>query len=163
MYARLVISLQCAARSSQAMTPVAPLSPAKDPKMPKCPRMSLCLLMYKPPRSSCISFVALNAHQSPLYPTKPPAPIISLGSASILPQTRPHIRPTPLLELLGIFPPHPRGFHVGGALVVGTAQHADDGEEDGLGGLDGGPALGGVLVAVGVVLRAVEDGDADFA
>lgn len=158
MYARFMMSLRCAARSSQANDSLLlrPL-PAKESQDAQMSAHVVTSLMYNPLLRSCISSVTRIPPPPITFLSPNPAP------RSILPQTRPHIRPTPLLELLGILPPHPRRLHVGGALVVGTAQHADDAEQDGLRGLDGGPALGGVLVAVGVVFRAVKDGDADFA
>lgn len=80
-----------------------------------------------------------------------------------LPQTSSHIRPAPPPELLCVLAPQARRLDVGGALVVGPAEHADDAQEDGLGRLDGGPALAGGLVAVGVGGGGVQDGDADVA
>lgn len=68
-----------------------------------------------------------------------------------------------LLVLVPALAPHLGGLDVGGALVVGLGQHAHDGDEDLFDGLDGRPALGGVLVVVGVVAGGVEDGDADEA
>lgn len=59
--------------------------------------------------------------------------------------------------------PHLGGLDVSGTLVVGLGEHAHDGDEDLLDGLDGRPALGGVLVVVRVVAGRVEDGDADQA
>lgn len=128
----------------------------QDPKIAKFPQVVYVSYVQFPPSLCSCCFKC--AQRKPLcsYNSSP-------GRWSVLPQTRPHIRPTPLLELLGVFPPHPGGLHVGGALVVGTAQHADDTEQDGFGGLDGRPPFRGVLVAVRVVFGAVEDGDADFA
>jgi hypothetical protein len=59
--------------------------------------------------------------------------------------------------------PHLGRLDVGRTLVVGLGQHAHDGDEDLLDRLDRGPALGCVLVVVGVVARSVEDRDADKA
>lgn len=81
--------------------------------------------------------------------------IISLNS--ILPQTLPHTLATPFPKLLRILAPQPGRLDIGRALVVGTAQHADDGEDDGFGGLDGRPALGGGFVAVFVFFGGMED------
>ena len=51
--------------------------------------------------------------------------------------------------------PHLGGLDVGGTLVVGLGEHAHDGDEDLLDGLDGAPALRGVLVMVRVVAGRV--------
>ena len=51
--------------------------------------------------------------------------------------------------------PHLGGLDVGGTLVVGLGEHAHDGDEDLLDGLDGAPALRGVLVVVRVVAGRV--------
>lgn len=40
------------------------------------------------------------------------------------------------------------GLNVGGTLVVGTGQHRDDTDQDGLNGMDWGPALARLLVTV---------------
>ena len=84
---------------------------------------------------------------------------ISLLQAQHLPDIIPHL----LLVVLPPLPPHLSGFDVGGTLVVGLGEHAHDADEDLLDGLDGGPALGGVLVVVWVVAGGVEDGNADEA
>lgn len=55
------------------------------------------------------------------------------------------------------------GLGVGGALLVGAREQADDAEQDGLGGLHGAPALGGALVAEAVLLGRVQDRDAQQA
>lgn len=81
----------------------------------------------------------------------------------ILAQALAHTPTHPLLELGRVLAPQPGCLDVGGTLVVGAGQHRDHGEQDGLGGLDGRPALGSRFVAVLVFLGRVEDGDADFA
>lgn len=81
----------------------------------------------------------------------------SISQHSILPQTLPHALTTPFPKLLRILAPQPSRLHVGRALVVGTAQHADDGEDDSFGGLDRRPALGGGFVPVFVFFRGVQD------
>lgn len=78
-------------------------------------------------------------------------------------QTIPHTLPHLLLKRHRIIPPLPRRLDIRRALVVGTAQHADNGEEDGRGCLDGGPAFRGGFVACAVFFGRVEDGDADGA
>lgn len=93
---------------------------------------------------------------NPIYTTL--HPLASKPATSILAQTRPHARATPFAELLGVLAPQPGGLDVGGAFVVGTAQHADDGEDDSFGRLDGRPALRGRFVAVFVFFGRVEDG-----
>nr|POE53546.1 hypothetical protein CFP56_28768 [Quercus suber] len=77
--------------------------------------------------------------------------------------TIPHAFPHALAELLAVLAPQLAGLDVRGAFVVGAAEHADDGEQDGLGGLHGRPALRGGLVAVLVVFGRVQDTDADDA
>lgn len=64
---------------------------------------------------------------------------------------------------LALLAQHPRGLDIGGALVVGAMEQADGAEQDGLGGLDGGPALGSGLVAVLVLLGWVQDRYAQLA
>ncbi|TKW58387.1 hypothetical protein CTA1_5241 [Colletotrichum tanaceti] len=78
-------------------------------------------------------------------------------------QRPPHAVADLLLVVGAALAPHLGGLDVGGALVVGLGEHAHDGDENFLDGLDGGPALRGVLVVVGVVAGRVEDGDADEA
>lgn len=68
-----------------------------------------------------------------------------------------------LLELCWIIPPQACSLDVSGRLVVWARQHGYDGEENGFGCLDGGPAFGGRFVAVLVFFGRVEDRDADFA
>lgn len=79
------------------------------------------------------------------------------------PQHAPHAIPHNSLIVIPPLAPHLGGLNVGGALVVGLSEHAHDRNEDLFDGLDGGPALGGVFVVVGVVAGGVEDGDADEA
>ena len=55
------------------------------------------------------------------------------------------------------------GVHVGWGLVVGVCEHGDDRDEYRLHGVDGQPALGGLLVAPAVVAGLVKDGDAHVA
>ena len=71
--------------------------------------------------------------------------------------------PYPLLEFLGVLAPEATRLDIRRGLVVWRRKHRDDGEEDRLGGLHGGPALRSRFVAVLVVTWRVEDGDADFA
>ena len=82
---------------------------------------------------------------------------------SFLPQASAHVPPTPPPKRDGVIAPHARRLDVGGTLVVGPAQHADDAEQDGLGRLHGRPALGCRLVPVLVLLGRVEDRDAHLA
>ena len=82
-------------------------------------------------------------------------------SRLLLPLALPHTAAHPLLELGRILSPQPRSFYVCGTLVVRARQHGDDGQQNGLGRLNGRPALGGRLVAELVLLGRVQDGDAD--
>lgn len=70
-----------------------------------------------------------------------PVPDSTSSRFLFLPQTLPHALPYSLLERLGIFPPHPGRLHVGRALVVRAAQHANNTKEDRLGGLNGRPSF----------------------
>lgn len=63
------------------------------------------------------------------------------------------------LILRPALPPHLRGLHVGGTLIVGLSQHAHNGYEDLLDALDWRPSLRSVLVVVGVITRGVQNGD----
>ena len=69
----------------------------------------------------------------------------------------------PLLELGCVIAPQRRRLDIRRRFVVGARQHGYDREQDGLGRLHGGPALGGGFVAVLVFFWRVKDRDADFA
>ena len=83
-------------------------------------------------------------HPTPLQAQRPPHALLDLP-----------------IVLFPVVAPHLGGVDVSGALVVGLGQQVHDGQQDLLDGLDGRPALRGVLVVVGVVAGGVEDGDAD--
>lgn len=68
-----------------------------------------------------------------------------------------------LLELRVGLSPLLGGVHVGRALVVGVGQHGDDGDQDGLHGVDRQPALARLLVTVPVISWLVKNRDANFA
>lgn len=55
------------------------------------------------------------------------------------------------------------GLGIGGALVIGAGEQADDAQQDGLGGLDGTPSLCSTLVPVLILLGWVQDRDAELA
>lgn len=129
------------------------------------PHVSTCEPIVREPRCVFFSVPPPNAsipqdNPSP-NPSRPRVP--HTFHISILAETGSHVGPASFAEFLGIFTPDLSGFDIGGALVVGTAQHADDAQEDGLGCLDRRPALGGGLVAVWIVGRRVQNGDADRA
>lgn len=72
-------------------------------------------------------------------------------------QALPDIRLDPALKLRPPLPPHPRGIHISRALVVRLGDHAHDTNQDLLHTLDRTPALGSLLVVVGVVAGRVQD------
>ena len=74
-----------------------------------------------------------------------------------LPQTRPDIRSTPLLELFRILPPQPRRLHIRRTLIVGATQHTDHTQKNGFGCLNRRPPFTGGFVTVWVVGRRMED------
>lgn len=78
-------------------------------------------------------------------------------------QPLPHFIADLLLILGSALPPHLGGLDIGGTLVIGFSQHAHNGDKDFLDALDGRPALGGVLVVVGVITGGMQDGNADCA
>ena len=85
----------------------------------------------------------------------------------ILPKALAHTPPTPASELritiLALGAEEFRSVDISRTLIIRVAEEAEDAEEDSLGGLDGAPALGLVLVPVLVALGLVQDRDADFA
>jgi hypothetical protein len=58
---------------------------------------------------------------------------------------------------------HPRRLDIRRTLIVRRVEQTDGAEKDRLGSLDGRPSLGGCLVACLVLLRWVEDGNAEAA
>lgn len=76
-------------------------------------------------------------------------------------QPLPHFIADLLLVLGSALPPHLSSLDVGRTLVIWLSQHAHDGDKDLLDALDGRPALGGVLVVVGVITGGMQDGNAD--
>lgn len=63
---------------------------------------------------------------------------------------------------LALLTQHPRRFHVGRALIVGAMEQADGAQKNGLGSLHWTPALRGGLVAVLVLLRRVQNRNAQL-
>jgi len=64
------------------------------------------------------------------------------------------------LELFSVVAPHDGGVDVGGRVVVGIRQHADDAHDDTLHAVDGSPSHVRSLVRIVLVVsRGVKDGD----
>ena len=120
---------------------------------------------FKKAKSVTPPLAPLFTSHSHLLPSLPS--LVHPVPPGIFPHSKPQSPPNPLPHLLLILrpplPPHLRGLHVRGALVVRLRQHAHDADEDFLYRLDGGPAFRGLLVVVRVVARRVQDGDADEA
>ncbi len=93
--------------------------------------------------------------------------LLSTAAELVLSEALPHAFPTALPELLArtfsLLAQQPGGLHVGRALVVGILKETDDTQQDRLGRLHGAPALARGLVAVLVLLRGVQDADAQLA
>ena len=80
-----------------------------------------------------------------------------------IPQTSPDILPTLPPKLLRILPPHPGCLHIRRALIVRTAQHRNNTQQNRLRRLHGRPPFRGGLVSVFILFRWMKDRDADFA
>jgi len=78
-------------------------------------------------------------------------------------QALPDIRLDPALKLRPSLSPHSRSIHIGRALVVWLSDHAHDTDQDLFHTLNRTPALGSLLVVVGVVAGRVKDRYADNA
>lgn len=90
-------------------------------------------------------------------------PALPLHHYCLQSQALPDIRLNPALKLRPPLPPHPRSIHIGRTLVVRLSDHAHDTDQDLLHALNRTPALGSLLVVVGVVAGRVKDRYADDA
>ena len=113
----------------------------------------------KKPNKKRILLVALTKIITTPETRKPRAPPISnlifllpsvLSSHEILLRLSDAARDLPL-ELLPVVPPLLGRVDVRRALVVGVGEHRDDRDEDRLDGVNGQPALAGLLVAPSVI------------
>lgn len=101
-----------------------------------------------------------HTHPGPHVYSSPPTPLV-------LAQTLPHALPTPspivLVLALLLLTQHPRRLDVCGALLVRAVKQADCAEQDRLGRLHGTPPLRRRFIAVLVLLRRMQDGNAQLA
>jgi hypothetical protein len=72
-------------------------------------------------------------------------------------QALPNIRLDPFLKVRSSFSPHPSCVDIRRTLIVRLSDHAHDTDQDLLDALNRAPALGSLLVVVGVVAGRVQD------